>query len=108
MNVNRSKFRNIFAKPCPKDHCFTNLNNIDKSNAGDSAVISANETFFAVPWRTGGGGALLVYPRKGKVSRKVPNNPPIIYGHSAQIVDHIFCPFRDNFLLTASVIALVD
>lgn len=76
----------VFGEPCKSEYHFTDL---DLATAtGDHNYISANEKFFAVAVR-GGGGPVLV--RSWEQYGKVPRGAPTLCGHSSTCILHHCC-----------------
>lgn len=54
-------------------------------------MITGNEKFVAIPWKSGGGGC--VHVRKIEDSGRVPNmDTPLLLGHKGLIQDLSFSP----------------
>lgn len=76
----------VFGEACKSEYHFTDL---DLATAtGDHNYISANEKFFAVAVR-GGGGPVLV--QSWEQYGKVPRGAPTLCGHSSTCILHHFC-----------------
>eukprot|EP00294_Goniomonas_avonlea_P017840 CAMPEP_0114567488 /NCGR_PEP_ID=MMETSP0114-20121206/15508_1 /TAXON_ID=31324 /ORGANISM="Goniomonas sp, Strain m" /LENGTH=455 /DNA_ID=CAMNT_0001754081 /DNA_START=23 /DNA_END=1390 /DNA_ORIENTATION=+ len=93
----QSKFRHVFGTPRQREQCYENIQ--CAASTPDSQHIKCNSKYFGVPWR-GGGGAILVqdHDNVGKIN----GIPPLICGHTSDIVDLEFSPFNDQIVVTAS------
>jgi WD40 repeat protein len=69
---------------------------------GADPVVAVNEHFFAVPWKTGGSGAIYVgsLNKPGKVD--VPQDVPTLNGHGASVNSIAFAEFDPLQLATGS------
>lgn len=95
--VRASKYRHIFVE---HDKTSNHYTDIDLSTTtGDHNYIKANEKFFAVAVR-GGGGPVLV--RRHDQFGKVPTSAAKLNGHRAAVTDTEWNPFNSNVLYTAS------
>eukprot|EP00947_MAST-08B_sp_MAST-8B-sp1_P005628 g5628.t1 len=95
----RNKLRYVAGKASKRDDSYYNLN-VDHG-AVDSSVIAASEVYFAVPWRSGGGGPVYVgvLGKTGKVDN--PSEEPVLAGHKGPVLDLAFSPFDGRVLATA-------
>ena len=74
--------------------------NIDTSGV-EAQVISAGDSYFAVPWESGGGGPVYVglLDQKGKMD--IPADAPVLAGHREAVACTEFSPFDGRVLATA-------
>ena len=95
----RNRFRYIEGRPTKRDDTAYNMN-IDTSGV-EAQVISAGDSYFAVPWKSGGGGPVYVglLDQKGKMD--IPADAPVLAGHREAVVCTEFSPFDGRVLATA-------
>lgn len=101
--VRPSKYRHVYATPWKKEVRYDNIKLGVTSSEGNS--LKCNSSFFAVPWRTTGGGSLMVWPIEKQV--KLPDEPGVISGHVGQINDFDLHPFTPTIVATGGDDALV-
>jgi coronin-1B/1C/6 len=75
----------LFGKPWKKDLCFSDVKLQTSSNQSNS--IRVNDTFFAIPWETAGGGSLVVVPLSLQ-GPKIPAKYPILNAQPSPISDY--------------------
>ena len=92
-----SRYRNCFCKETKKDEWVSNFKMT--TAAGDHQFIKANDRYFAVALRGGGGPVLLWDYTK---SCRVPSGAPKIAGHGGGVTDTDFHPFNQTLLVTGS------
>jgi len=73
--------------------------NVKPSTVADSALISCNEKYWAIPYEGTGGP---VYVSSFANIGKVEPSCPLINGHKAPVVDISFSPFHSHIMATAS------
>lgn len=95
------QFRHVFGAEKKREFCYEGIQ--CAASAPDPQHIKANPKYFAVPWR-GGGGAILVH--KWEDVGKISGIPPLICGHTNEIVDSDFHPFNDDLIATASEVLM--
>lgn len=93
-----SKFRHT--QPVPMKATWTKLN--PAGHLWDcSNFVSANELYWAMAWKSTGGGKLALFSHD-KPGQQDPSGPPCIVGHTAPIIDWAFHPFDSSLLVTGS------
>ena len=93
------KFKHLTGKLAKKDDTFFNIT--PDAGAVDSVLIAANEKFWAVPWKRGGGPVYVAtWEERGKV--KAPQAVPLLNGHKQTVLALGFSPFDSNLLVTGS------
>eukprot|EP01062_Namystynia_karyoxenos_P012915 TRINITY_DN1464_c0_g2_i1.p1 TRINITY_DN1464_c0_g2~~TRINITY_DN1464_c0_g2_i1.p1 ORF type:complete len:450 (+),score=181.86 TRINITY_DN1464_c0_g2_i1:97-1446(+) len=93
-----SRYRHTRPTPAKTDKSWTALK--AASTIWDCAnLVAANERFWAMTWQATGGGKVCVFPhdKPGK-----QDNPKMIIGHTAPIIDWTFHPFNPFLLVTGS------
>eukprot|EP00698_Gefionella_okellyi_P009625 TRINITY_DN2469_c0_g1_i1.p1 TRINITY_DN2469_c0_g1~~TRINITY_DN2469_c0_g1_i1.p1 ORF type:complete len:506 (-),score=122.46 TRINITY_DN2469_c0_g1_i1:101-1618(-) len=92
----RSKYNHLFGKTLK-----ANYDNVKASDsAWDGNFIAANPKYFAVVWKTGGGGAFAVIPHS-KTGR-LPADLPLFAAHTRPVLDVAFSPFHDQVIASGS------
>jgi len=92
------KFRHVYGRETNRDNTFYNIQPNSTSNM-DSALVTCNQIFWAVPW-VGGGGP--VYVSRLDAVGKVEPTVALVNGHRAPVVSLGFSPFNDYLLATGS------
>ncbi|XP_028836244.1 coronin-2B [Denticeps clupeoides] len=93
-----SNFRHMYAKPAPKEHCYSGLP-ITRS-VHDNAFCSVNPRFIAVVTECTGGGAFLIISihHTGRVD---PQHARVC-GHEGKVLDVKWDPFSDLRIASCS------
>ncbi len=89
----------MFGTAFKRESCYENIQ--VAIGASDNNVIKASEKYFAVGWR-GGGGQLYVssYDKYGRLD--LGSKPPMLTGHTGEIIDFDFSPFNSDVVVTGS------
>ena len=90
------RFRNVYGET--QKEKFEGTSASDTTT--DSNLIKGNSKYFALAWKTHGGGALAVLD--ANKPGRLPSTFPMIRGHSGPILDFDFYPFNDDYIATAS------
>ncbi|XP_078598527.1 coronin-1C-like isoform X3 [Branchiostoma floridae x Branchiostoma japonicum] len=93
-----SKFRHVFGTAMRKDSHYEGIR--VTRNSWDSTFCAVNPKFLAIVTEAAGGGCFLVLPIE-KAGR-VPNNPPMVAGHRAAVLDIQWSPFDDTIIASCS------
>jgi len=95
--VRQSKFRNVFGQPAKPEQCFSGIKLT--SNSWDSNLISANPKYFAILWKSAGGGVYGVFPldKPGKLG-----DVPLVSVHKSAVLDLDWAPFNDQLIASCS------
>ncbi|XP_019646705.1 PREDICTED: coronin-6-like [Branchiostoma belcheri] len=93
-----SKFRHVFGTAMRKDAHYEGIR--VTRNSWDSTFCAVNPKFLAIVTEAAGGGCFLVLPIE-KAGR-VPNNPPMVAGHRAAVLDIQWSPWDDNIIASCS------
>lgn len=93
-----SQYRNVYGKNLAKSESYFNLE--PKISTMDTSLLAANESFFALPYKGGGGQ---VYVSKLSNTGKVEVNRPLLNtGHTKSVCALNFNRFDSHFLATGS------
>ena len=96
--VRDSKYQNLFGVLANKTGIFENVHcGICKAEN----VLKCTSKFFAVPWKSVSGAAILV--RRLDQTGRVFDIPPVVTGHKNLLTDLEFSPFFDNFLASSAM-----
>ncbi|XP_066266988.1 coronin-like protein cor-1 isoform X1 [Branchiostoma lanceolatum] len=93
-----SKFRHVFGTAMRKDSHYEGIR--VTRNSWDSTFCAVNPKFLAIVTEAAGGGCFIVLPVE-KAGR-VPNNPPMVAGHRAAVLDIQWSPWDDNIIASCS------
>lgn len=94
--VRDSKFRHVHAEP--SKYKIEDIRLATKPT--ECSGIKGNSKFVALPWGSGGGGAVAVL--NVEKTGRLPHAPPLVSGHQGGVLDFEFDPFSDYQILTAS------
>jgi WD40 repeat protein len=98
----QSSARNAFGKDANKNHAIRLLK-VDTATARDR-LIDASASLIAVPWTTGGAGALALLPVGfcGAVPNDEKRKPPLLHAHAGSVSSFQLAPLAANVVATAS------
>lgn len=91
------KLKHIYGKENPKDTTYFDLQ--PDLSALDSPILAADDQYFAIPHRGGGGQ---IYVGRHGFYGKVPPNASTLCGHKSSVQELAFSPFHSGLLLSGS------
>jgi len=96
--VRASKYRHVFGNSAKREQCYENIR--VSRNAWDTNLCKANPKFISVNLEASGGGqfAVLLHEQVGKL----PNDLPVISGHSGAVLDTDFNPYNDYVIASCA------